>query len=94
MLPGEILVTEFTSPDWDPVLKRAAAIVTDKGGRTSHASIVARELSVPAIVGCGNATIAIADGELITVSCCQGKTGFVYNGKVGFKESELDFSKN
>lgn len=89
---GEIVVTDLTSPDWDPILKKAAAIVTNKGGRTSHASIVARELGVPAVVGCGNATTAIKDGETITVSCCEGKTGFIYNGKIAFKETELDFS--
>ena len=90
--PGEIIVTDLTSPDWDPVLKNAAAIITNKGGRTSHASIVARELDVPAIVGCGNATDKITDGEMITVSCCEGKTGFVYKGILDFKEIELDFS--
>lgn len=89
---GEIIVTEITSPDWDPILKNAAAIITDKGGRTSHASIVARELGVPAIVGCNNATQRIRDGEMITVSCCEGRTGFVYNGKVDFVINELDFS--
>ena len=92
LLPGEIVVTDLTSPDWDPILKNAAAIITNKGGRTSHASIVARELGVPAIVGCGNATEKITDGEMITVSCCEGKTGFVYKGKLSFKERELDFS--
>ncbi|MEO8110689.1 MAG: phosphoenolpyruvate synthase [Ginsengibacter sp.] len=89
---GEIVVTDLTSPDWDPILKNAAAIITNKGGRTSHASIVARELGVPAIVGCGNATEKIADGEVITVSCSEGKTGFVYEGKLEYKETELDFS--
>lgn len=89
---GEIVVTDLTSPDWDPILKNAAAIITNKGGRTSHASIVARELGVPAIVGCGNATGKIMDGEMITVSCCEGKTGFVYKGKLDYKETELDFS--
>jgi pyruvate,water dikinase len=88
---GEIVVTDLTSPDWDPILKKAAAIVTNKGGRTSHASIIARELGVPAIVGTGNATEAIRDGELITVSCCEGKTGFVYKGKVNYEETSLDF---
>lgn len=91
--PGEIVVTELTSPDWDPILKNATAIITDKGGRTSHASIVARELGIPAIVGCGDATVKIADGEEITVSCSEGKTGFVYKGKLAFKETELDFSR-
>jgi pyruvate,water dikinase len=89
---GEIVVTDLTSPDWDPILKNAGAIVTNKGGRTSHASIVARELGVPAIVGCGNATEKINDGEMITVSCCEGKTGFVYKGKLDFAETQLDFS--
>lgn len=92
LLPGEIVVTDLTSPDWDPVLKNAAAIITNKGGRTSHASIVARELGVPAIVGCGNATEKIMDGEMITASCAEGKTGIVYKGKLNFKETELDFS--
>jgi pyruvate,water dikinase len=90
--PGEIVVTELTSPDWDPILKNAGAIITNKGGRTSHASIVARELGVPAIVGCGDATQKIRDGEMITVSCCEGKTGYVYRGKLDFKETELDFT--
>ncbi len=90
--PGEIVVTDLTSPDWDPILKNAGAIITNKGGRTSHASIVAREIGVPAIVGCGNATEAITDSEMITVSCCEGKTGYVYKGKLDFRETELDFS--
>ncbi|MBS1575667.1 MAG: phosphoenolpyruvate synthase [Bacteroidetes bacterium] len=90
---GEIVVTDITSPDWDPVLKNAAAIVTNKGGRTSHASIVARELGVPAIVGCGNATDTIADGEMITVCCSEGKTGHVYRGKLKVKETDLDLSQ-
>jgi len=89
---GEIVISDLTSPDWDPVLKKAGAIVTNKGGRTSHASIVARELGVPAIVGCGDATDKIRDGEVITVSCCEGKTGYVYKGQVKFKETEIDFT--
>ncbi|MGZ8558932.1 MAG: phosphoenolpyruvate synthase [Chitinophagaceae bacterium] len=89
---GEIVVTELTSPDWDPILKNAGAIITNKGGRTSHASIVARELGVPAIVGCGDATEKIVEGDMITVSCCEGKIGFVYKGKLSFEETELDFS--
>ncbi len=89
---GEIVVTGQTSPDWDPILKKAGAIVTNKGGRTSHAAIVAREQGVPAITGCGNAMDTVTDGEMITVSCCEGKTGFVYRGKLGFKETALDFS--
>jgi len=89
---GEIVVTDLTSPDWDPILKNSAAIITNKGGRTSHASIVAREIGVPAIVGCGNATEKIMDGEMITVSCCEGKTGFVYKGKLEIIETTLDFT--
>ncbi|HTL07790.1 MAG TPA: phosphoenolpyruvate synthase, partial [Chitinophagaceae bacterium] len=89
---GEIIVTEMTSPDWDPMLKKTAAIVTNKGGRTSHAAIVAREMDVPAIVGCNNATEKIADGDLITVSCCEGATGYVYEGKLAYKASVTDFT--
>jgi pyruvate,water dikinase len=89
---GEIIITDTTSPDWDPILQKASAIITNKGGRTSHASIVARELGVPAIVGCANATDKIRDGEMITVSCCEGKTGFVYQGKLNFEVTDLDFS--
>ena len=89
---GEIIVTDTTSPDWDPILQKASAIITNKGGRTSHASIVARELGVPAIVGCDNATKEIIDGDIITVSCSEGKTGFVYKGKLNFKVTDLDFS--
>lgn len=92
LLAGEIVVTDLTSPDWDPVLKNAAAIVTNKGGRTSHASIVARELGVPAIVGCVNATDVIRDGDTITVSCCEGKTGTVYEGQLPYQLTEMDFS--
>ncbi len=90
---GDIVVTELTSPDWDPILKKAGAIVTDKGGRTSHASIIARELGVPAVVGTGNATATIKDGQLITVSCAEGKNGLVYEGKLSWNETNLDFSK-
>ena len=89
---GEILVTDLTSPDWDPIMKKAAAIVTNKGGRTSHASIVARELGLPAVVGCGNATSVIPDGAEITVSCCEGNTGFIYKGKLQYKIVEHDFT--
>jgi pyruvate,water dikinase len=89
---GDIIVTDITSPDWDPILKKAAAIITNKGGRTSHASIVARELGVPAIVGCGNATEKVKDGELITVSCAEGKTGHVYKGSLRYTERDLDFT--
>lgn len=87
---GEVVVTTNTSPDWDPVLKKAAAIITNSGGRTSHASIVARELGVPAIVGTLNATDKIKDGTIITVVCSEGKTGFVYEGKLKYEEAELN----
>lgn len=87
---GEIVVTDITSPDWDPVLKRSKGIVTNKGGRTSHAAIVARELGIPAIVGCNDATERIKDGQEITVSCAEGKTGNVYKGKLRFEEIEHD----
>jgi len=89
---GEILITNNTSPDWDPLLKLAGAVITERGGRTSHAAIVARELGVPAIVGTNNATEKIKDGEMITVSC-EGKTGFVYKGALEFETKEIDFGK-
>ncbi|MCF6405320.1 phosphoenolpyruvate synthase [Chitinophaga filiformis] len=89
---GEIIVTRTTSPDWDPLLKKAGAIITDSGGRTSHAAIVAREQQVPAIVGCGNATDVIKDGMKITVSCCEGKEGKVYEGDIPYEKVKLDFS--
>ncbi|MEW6470188.1 MAG: phosphoenolpyruvate synthase [Bacteroidota bacterium] len=89
---GEVLITDMTNPDWDPILKKASAIITNKGGRTSHASIVARELGVVAVVGTGNATSAIADGQAITVSCAEGKTGFVYQGNLKWEEKEFDLS--
>src|SRR3990170_2265585 len=78
--PGEVLVTDMTDPDWEPVMKIAAAIVTNRGGRTCHAAIVARELGIPAVVGCGNATQVLKDGRPVTVSCAEGDTGFVYRG--------------
>jgi len=89
---GEIIVTDLTSPDWDPILKKAAAIITNKGGRTSHASIVARELDVPAVVGCGDATEKIKDGQLVTICCAEGKTGTIYEGKQKYTEIEHNFS--
>lgn len=89
---GEVLVTDITNPDWDPIMKRAAAIVTNKGGRTSHAAIVARELGTVAIVGCGDATDSIHDGDIITVSCAEGKTGFVYAGKAEWTVTEKDIT--
>ncbi|NOT36578.1 MAG: phosphoenolpyruvate synthase [Saprospiraceae bacterium] len=89
---GEILVTDITNPDWDPVLKKAAAIITNKGGRTSHAAIVARELGTVAVVGCGNATDVIKDGQEITVSCAEGKEGNIYDGILKWSIKEQDYS--
>ena len=89
---NSIIVTDTITPDWDPLLKQVAGILTNKGGRTSHAAIVARELGVPAIVGCGDATTAIEDGEIITLSCAQGKTGYVFRGELSYEEKEIDFS--
>ncbi len=87
---GDVLVTGITSPDWDPIMKKAAAIITDQGGRTSHAAIVARELGVVAVVGCRDATQKIKDGELLTVSCAEGKTAKVYRGKLPWTVDRLD----
>jgi pyruvate,water dikinase len=89
---GDVLVTEMTDPDWEPIMKKASAIITNKGGRTCHAAIVARELGVPAIVGTGTATEIIKDGELLTVSCCEGETGFVYKGEIAFEKLETDLN--
>jgi pyruvate,water dikinase len=77
---GDILVTDMTDPNWEPVMKRASAIVTNRGGRTCHAAIIARELGIPAVVGCGDATALLKDGTLVTVSCAEGDTGFIYDG--------------
>ncbi|QOY92774.1 phosphoenolpyruvate synthase [Massilia sp. UMI-21] len=90
--PGEILVAETTMPDWGTVMKTAAAVVTDRGGRTCHAAIVARETGVPALVGCGNATTAIRTGELVTVSCAEGSAGRVYAGQVAFHRTTTDLA--
>lgn len=92
LAPNTIIVTDTITPDWDPLLKQVAGIVTNKGGRTSHAAIVARELGVPAIVGCGDATETIKDSTIITISCAQGKTGYIYKGELNFEEEEIDFS--
>ncbi|GAA4436892.1 phosphoenolpyruvate synthase [Pontibacter saemangeumensis] len=89
--PGEILVTDITNPDWDPILKKVSAVITNKGGRTSHAAIVAREMGALAVVGTGNATEVIENGQEITVSCADGQNGLVYDGKLNWKEEELDF---
>ena len=89
---GDVLITDMTDPDWEPIMKRAAAIVTNRGGRTCHAAIIARELGVPAVVGCGDATERVNEGQPVTVSCAEGDTGFVYDGELDFelKRIELD----
>ena len=90
---GDVLVTDMTDPDWEPIMKRAAAIVTNRGGRTCHAAIVARELGIPAVVGCGSATQSIADGTAITVSCAEGDSGYVYDGLLPFEHTMTDTGK-
>jgi pyruvate,water dikinase len=90
---GAVLVTQTTDPDWVPIMKKAAAIVTDHGGRTSHAAIVSRELGLPAVVGTENATELLHDEQEVTVSCAEGDEGFIYEGKADFESSEIDFSK-
>lgn len=90
MKPGHVLVADMTDPDWEPVMKMASAIITNRGGRTCHAAIIARELGVPAVVGCGSATQLIKDGEEITVSCAESKVGKVYRGLLPIKIEELD----
>ncbi|MGB0215315.1 MAG: phosphoenolpyruvate synthase [Alteromonas oceani] len=81
---GDVLVTDMTDPDWEPIMKKASAIVTNRGGRTCHAAIIARELGIPAVVGCGNATDTISTGDAITVSCAEGDTGYIYNQELEF----------
>ena len=88
-----ILVTRTTDPDWVPIMRRAAAIVTDHGGRTSHAAIVSRELGLPAIVGTGNATRLLHDEQDVTVSCAEGEQGFVYEGVADYETEELDLRR-
>ena len=92
ILPGDVLVTDMTDPDWEPIMKRASAIVTNRGGRTCHAAIIAREMGIPAVVGCGDATSKIANGDEVTVSCAEGDTGFIYQGKLEYTvtTSEVD----
>ena len=87
--PGDVLVTDMTDPNWEPVMKRASAIVTNRGGRTCHAAIIARELGIPAVVGCGDATDHLKDGMLVTVSCAEGDTGFIYDGLLETEVSEV-----
>ncbi|PWY54842.1 phosphoenolpyruvate synthase [Legionella qingyii] len=88
--PGDVLISDMTDPDWEPVMKRAAAIVTNRGGRTCHAAIIARELGIPAVVGCGDATKTIRDGDEVTVSCAEGDNGYVYAGLLPYEQVRLD----
>lgn len=90
---GDVLVTDMTDPDWEPVMKRAAAIVTNRGGRTCHAAIIARELGIPAVVGCGNATEILKDGQQVTVSCAEGDTGMIYDGLLDVKIDDVALNK-
>jgi len=90
VLVGDVLVTDMTDPNWEPVMKRASAIVTNRGGRTCHAAIIARELGIPAVVGCGHATEVLKDGMLVTVSCAEGDTGFVYDGLLETEITEVE----
>jgi len=87
---GDVLIADMTDPDWEPVMKRAAAIVTNRGGRTCHAAIIARELGIPAVVGCGDATEQIADGREVTVSCAEGDEGYVYDGKLEYEKKKIE----
>ncbi|HLU77520.1 MAG TPA: phosphoenolpyruvate synthase [Burkholderiales bacterium] len=92
VLPGDVLVTDMTDPNWEPVMKRASAIVTNRGGRTCHAAIIARELGIPAVVGCGDATERLHDGQQVTVSCAEGDTGHVYEGILAVERTEQSLS--
>ncbi len=87
---GDVLISDMTDPDWEPVMKRASAIVTNRGGRTCHAAIIARELGIPAVVGCGDATKSISDGASVTVSCAEGDEGFVYEGLLKFERTQIE----
>ena len=87
---GDVLVADMTDPDWEPVMKRASAIVTNRGGRTCHAAIIARELGIPAVVGCGDATSRIREGQPVTVSCAEGDTGYIYDGELEFSHSQIE----
>ncbi len=90
---GDVLVADMTDPDWEPVMKRSAAIVTNRGGRTCHAAIIARELGVPAVVGCGDATASVRDGDIVTVSCAEGDTGYVYAGRLPFDHRRIELDQ-
>merc|ERR1712187_530970 len=87
---GQVLVADMTDPDWEPIMKKAGAIVTNRGGRTCHAAIIARELGIPAVVGSGDATDKLSKGDEVTVSCCEGDTGNIYEGKLKFERTETD----
>src|ERR1700685_2564998 len=87
---GDVLVADMTDPDWEPVMKRASAIVTNRGGRTCHAAIIARELGIPAVVGCGTATSAVKEGQAVTVSCAEGDTGYVYDGMLEYDQRSIE----
>ena len=87
--PGDVLVTDMTDPNWEPVMKRASAIVTNRGGRTCHAAIIARELGIPAVVGCGNATDLLRAGQEVTVSCAEGDEGRIYDGLIETEVEEV-----
>ena len=91
--PGDVLVADMTDPDWEPIMKRAAAIVTNRGGRTCHAAIIARELGIPALVGTGDATAVLSEGSDVTVSCAEGEAGFVYEGLLDFSIEETELSE-
>jgi len=88
--PGDVLVADMTDPDWEPVMKRASAIVTDRGGRTCHAAIIARELGIPAVVGCHDATETLPDGKPVTVSCAEGDTGLIFEGELDFEQQQIE----
>jgi pyruvate, water dikinase len=90
---GDVLIADMTDPDWEPVMKRAAAIVTNRGGRTCHAAIIARELGIPAVVGCGDATERVPDGTPVTVSCAEGDEGYVYDGRLDYEERQIELGK-
>jgi pyruvate,water dikinase len=92
-VPGEVLVADMTDPDWEPIMKRASAIVTNRGGRTCHAAIIARELGIPAVVGTGTATKVLEDGRPVTVSCAEGDTGLVYDGEIAFTVTETELEQ-
>jgi len=91
--PGDVLVADMTDPDWEPVMKRASAIVTNRGGRTCHAAIIARELGIPAVVGCGDAMDVLTDGQQVTVSCAEGDTGNIYAGVLKFERTEVELDR-